>query len=383
MQAIPIDAVSSSPAVGVRCGFGRALALALAIALPDLASAATLRVPADHASIQQAVDAAQSGDVIEIARGTYAPFVIDARTNLVLRGKGRAVVDGGGALGAIVSIANSTNIVLDKLTIEDSGERGVLVTDSSVVVMRRSTIRDIASEAIRAWASSNLLIEKCRITNAGGGVDFLAEGMSAASSQSVVQKNRFERLADPIALDGAGHRVEKNRFSRTDGVTIALADMTTDATIAKNNMTDVEAVMQLRGSGHVVEKNTIRRASDDGIVVTATDCRVEKNRLDRVADDGIDLEGDDNEILSNRIKQAGNNGIEVSPAVGAPFAVTGNRIESNRIFRSNATGIFVDTAGNTFRANKAARNGGFDLLDLAGAGANTYVRNRFGSELIP
>jgi hypothetical protein len=50
----------------------RALPLALALVLPLSASAATLRVPADHPTIQAAVDAAGPGDVIDVAKGSYA-----------------------------------------------------------------------------------------------------------------------------------------------------------------------------------------------------------------------------------------------------------------------------------------------------------------------
>jgi pectin methylesterase-like acyl-CoA thioesterase len=67
----------------------RALPLALALTLPLAASAATLRVPADHATIQAAVDAAVAGDVILIAKGSYAEAVaIDGKSQFTLRGKG-------------------------------------------------------------------------------------------------------------------------------------------------------------------------------------------------------------------------------------------------------------------------------------------------------
>lgn len=59
-----------------------------AVALsPALASAATLRVPADYPTIQSAVDAAKDGDRISVGRGRYCGATINKRLELVGRGK--------------------------------------------------------------------------------------------------------------------------------------------------------------------------------------------------------------------------------------------------------------------------------------------------------
>ena len=60
--------------VPMRAVFLPAAVLALAIVSP--ATAATLRVPDSYPTIQEAVDAAQSGDVVKIAKGTFAPFAV-------------------------------------------------------------------------------------------------------------------------------------------------------------------------------------------------------------------------------------------------------------------------------------------------------------------
>src|SRR5215831_4829236 len=41
------------------------------VLLPQIASAATLHVPGDYPTIQQAINAATSGDVVLVAAGTY------------------------------------------------------------------------------------------------------------------------------------------------------------------------------------------------------------------------------------------------------------------------------------------------------------------------
>jgi len=66
--------------------------LAIAVALRLVGAAAEIHVPADHPTIQAAVDAARNGDVIVISPGVYAELVtIRFRSGIVLRG----AADGG------------------------------------------------------------------------------------------------------------------------------------------------------------------------------------------------------------------------------------------------------------------------------------------------
>jgi hypothetical protein len=66
------------------------LALALASAIPG--SAAVLHVPADYSTIQAAVDAAASGDTIQIAPGVYTNQVVIVNKNLTLSGSPGAIL---------------------------------------------------------------------------------------------------------------------------------------------------------------------------------------------------------------------------------------------------------------------------------------------------
>ena len=70
-------------------------------------------------ALQSALDQAQAGDVVEIARGFYqGNFVVNKP--LTLRGVGRPTVSGANA-GNTITIA-SADVVLDGLIVRDSGD---------------------------------------------------------------------------------------------------------------------------------------------------------------------------------------------------------------------------------------------------------------------
>ncbi len=67
--------------------------------LSSLATAAELRVPADHPTIQEAIQAASDGDVVDIAAGTYRERIDTEGKAVTLRGAGEpseTVIDGTG-----------------------------------------------------------------------------------------------------------------------------------------------------------------------------------------------------------------------------------------------------------------------------------------------
>jgi hypothetical protein len=71
---------------------GAAACFMLSLALSVPALAATIRVPADYATIQSAVDAASSGDTIQIAGGVYAEQILIVSKNLTLSGQPGAII---------------------------------------------------------------------------------------------------------------------------------------------------------------------------------------------------------------------------------------------------------------------------------------------------
>ena len=101
-----------------------------ALAVPTDIDAATIAVPDDYPTIQQAVNAAFPGDTVYVPSGTYHEHVTIGKA-LILQGEDRntTVVDGGGT-GDVIYLNNVNNVHISEFTIQN-GQRGVYLRSSS------------------------------------------------------------------------------------------------------------------------------------------------------------------------------------------------------------------------------------------------------------
>jgi len=131
----------------------RALTLGLGcvVLLGVLALPATLRVPADYATIQAAVDAAAPGDVILVAPGIYEEAVtVNRKSDLTIKGdvtftteEGECCPDIWDEVGKVVikgpfRILDSTKITVEALTVSPHGvyARGSTASPVEDVIFR-------------------------------------------------------------------------------------------------------------------------------------------------------------------------------------------------------------------------------------------------------
>jgi hypothetical protein len=97
-----------------------------------------LRVPDEHATIQAAVDAAEPGDLVLIAPGTYRESVWIDTERIVLRGLDRdtVVLDGGYELADGILVA-SDGVAIENLTVMRYRQNGVLISGAFAGPRRR------------------------------------------------------------------------------------------------------------------------------------------------------------------------------------------------------------------------------------------------------
>ena len=113
------------------------------MASAGLAAAATINVPADYASIQEAVDAASGGDEILVGPGTYTStqdgHVVDMQGKAItLRSTGGAavtIIDGEGARRGIACFSGETaDTAIEGFTITGGSSGGIYCNQSSPTI---------------------------------------------------------------------------------------------------------------------------------------------------------------------------------------------------------------------------------------------------------
>lgn len=106
------------------------------------AGAATITVPDDHATIQQAVNAAVSGDTVYVRAGIYYERIAMINKSVHLQGEGRSttVIDAGGS-GNVIYLSNVNNVCISELAIQNG--------DCGIYTYVRTTHNAIANCEIR------------------------------------------------------------------------------------------------------------------------------------------------------------------------------------------------------------------------------------------
>jgi nitrous oxidase accessory protein NosD len=318
--------------------------LILVLALP--ATAETLNVPKDYATIQEAVDAAVSGDTIKVKKGVYPEGVVITKiADLTLKGSGKPVIDGEGARIPI-AVSSTVRVTISGFTLVNSPDDGVNGRDNEDLRISKVTITDCAGSGVYLEDGLRDRIEKCTIENTRfGGVELVRVNSPTLPTDGIVEKCKLRDIdGQGVEVEGSGHRVSKNRIERTE-----------------------EEGILIRADDGTVEKNRITDAGGDGISVDGSDSRVEKNRITTTADRGIRIDGEGNLVLKNNLKFPGKGGIDVSG--------TGNVIEKNSVKDCEAEGYRLRTGGNRIIRNKA-KNCATDVADDFPAD-NFYDRNTF------
>ncbi|UCG45484.1 MAG: right-handed parallel beta-helix repeat-containing protein, partial [Candidatus Bathyarchaeota archaeon] len=169
------------------------LTLLLILALPTTltigfilpANAATLRVPLEYPTIQAAVNAAASGDIIEVDAGTYFENVIVNQT-VTIQGFSATstIVDGGGT--NVVFYIQEDNVELRDLTIQNGGTySGVIIYyPNNALTIRNTRIVNNAVGIVVSEVDDNLFENNVFINNQMYGIDLVY------SSNTIIRDNQ-------------------------------------------------------------------------------------------------------------------------------------------------------------------------------------------------
>ena len=134
------------------------VSLGLVTVAPVLAGT-TIHVPGDYATIQQAIDAAGSGDTIMVAGGTYAAFLLKGKSNIsIISSEGATVATTNlytalpivGNAWVLAAVYDSEGVNIEGINFDGTGIRGKPVVVGIAYVDSTGRIADMTVENVIA-----------------------------------------------------------------------------------------------------------------------------------------------------------------------------------------------------------------------------------------
>ncbi len=397
------------------------------LALSGVASAGTIQVPRDFATIQAAVTSAQVGDTIVVSPGYYRENVTITTSGLTLKGRnvildgaysgtcldvqadsvsiiGLLFVNGGTASNSgFVAAGGGLNVVGDGASIVDCRVEGCTSFGIKLLGHGRITGCDVsacmgpglsvdsgnpsgdqivlAGNAVERCAAGIvadngpfLMTQNSAINNTGDGfhVTFLAVSGGTTPTASVFSRNKSMGNGGTglLLLDevGALTLIEKSRFE----VNAIGMDLTGRFFTASENDVNLNRAggIFLKAEQATLHGNTLRRNTLMGLVVSSFDGavdgqnRVIRNRLEANGGDGIHVTSGHNLIEDNSFRDNKGDGLQVTSGAN------GNSLLSNTVHDSLNDGIDNWGTATLIRLNKSEGNLGADLAGL-GDGSGT------------
>ena len=165
-------------------------------------------------SIQEAIDDAESGDVICIASGTFEEELVISIAGLTLQA------------------ANG-----DAVPVLAGGSTGILITGTENTTISRLTIRDFSNEGIRVENSTGVVIRDNFMTNNGKAVSsFRSPGLLVTENEMAEQRLAFRQGFGIEITESDSVRIEQNTVSESpsDGVRLL---QSRHATVQNNEIT--------------------------------------------------------------------------------------------------------------------------------------------------
>lgn len=347
------------------------------------AQSATIRVPYDYPTIQQAIGAASSGDIIVVSEGFYSEGEIEIYKPLTLIADGEVVVDGEWVYtpwdpGQAVFLVTANNVTIEGFTIVNTRleETGILLYDiDNGRHVNNCRIKQNKFEhhfsGIQVIGFENIVKENEFLHNML--FDVMLGGYGAnASGFNVIEDNVMSSTIGIIVNGNSNHNIiKKNSILKQAG--IILHDGTHHNTILSNEVTVVSTGIEIAGSNNnTVRRNVISSKNGVGISLHTLSERnvIAENVVLDNSQAGIYLQDVSHNIVEKNKIRENQDGIYLKSS-------DHNTLEMNIVIKNARYGIAVSTESdhNTIHKNKVLRNSEFDLFwDELGQG-NLWERN--------
>jgi|GEM_PF-613192 len=349
-------------------------------------------VPDKHATIQEAIDAAQDGDEIVVQMGVYRENIDYKGKNIIVRSidpddpavVSSTIIDGDGR-GPVVSFRSGEGegTVLSGFTVTRGG--GILISGGSTPLIEKCSIEDNSAEfgaGLFIVDSNPVIRENMIVANRaylGGGVFIeksspILEGNTIAGNTAemgaglAIYSNSNPVLTDNIIVDNRAARLGGGIF-----ITLDSAPVIKNNTIGGNFAALNGGGLFIEESVPVIEDNTIigNQAENGGGMIIVF-----------ILDQALKISGN---TFSNNLSYRAGGGLYL---VGSsPILENNSFIENNSEFLGGAVAVYDSTpkfVKNIFERNTADAAGGGggaiwisndSILEISDPDDNVYAEN--------
>ncbi|MCK4969100.1 MAG: right-handed parallel beta-helix repeat-containing protein, partial [Thermoplasmata archaeon] len=321
------------------CYLGLVVVLGLVLLLvvhgTDPVEGATLKVgPGEtYTEIQDAVDAASSGDTVQVAAGTYdEDIVIDVAIEIHGNTQTNTIINGTRTDNAVTITVSGVEFY--KFTIKNSQSgyyrAGIYMVNATNCTISMVTINDLSSNGIYMSTNcSDTTIEDCTImSNRYRGI-YVSQSSFVTIDSNECSENGDEGIYLFYQCDN--NTISKNTCDDNGNEGIQLGNRCTGTLIEDNDCQSNEVGISLRDSINcTVKDNTCRSNTFSGIDIIRCSNSIVKDNVcsSSTYTDGIELSsGRDLLVVGNRCNNNGGRGIFVRNTVNA--TIDDNECKSN------------------------------------------------------
>ena len=324
---------------------------------------ATIIVPEDYPTIQEAINNADEGDTIYVRAGTYYEnIVVNKTVSLIGENKNVTVIKSAGSLSIFEVTANF--VAIKNFTILN-GFFGIYIANSGGNIICNNNIISCNGRGLYLEFSENNTVEENTVYNNGVGI------LLAWSSKNNLRHNDFYDNKRNFAVSGTelSHFIQKVDISNmVDGKPIYYW-------VNENNKqvpTNAGLVVVVNSTGIKV-KDLVLMKNGAGVLFTYTNNSIIENVTSFKNFDGISLlYSHDNRIQHNilsecddgiYLRQSTNNTINANSLIHNSYGIYSGWYSFQNIFNGNMIsynkyGIFLAYSyGNIFYHNNFIRNG--------------------------
>ena len=163
------------------------------------AASATINVPADVPTIQQAIDAAKSGDIINVAAGTYTGALTINNKAVTIHGAGKTATTLSAASGADILTIDGCGcgvVVVSGVTLQ-GGQNGILARRGAVVEVTDVVVQSASAKGIVIDENATARLNNVTVQACGDNGIQASRNSSISFYGTIVSSNN-------LAADGTG-----------------------------------------------------------------------------------------------------------------------------------------------------------------------------------